>query len=48
MRVDRKNKEIHVYIRDNQTNKTYEVYAHTLGQLAESYVKSFDSFIVKD
>lgn len=48
IKIDRKNKEIRAFIRDSRTNDTYEVYAHTLGPMAESYVKTFDSFIVRD
>lgn len=48
VKIDRKRKEIRTYVRDFKTNEIYEIYAHTLNQLHESYVKTFSSFIVRD
>lgn len=48
VKIDHKNKQIKAFIRDPQSNGTYEVYAHTLGPLSESRVKTLDQLLVGD
>lgn len=46
IKIDPKEKSIRAFIRDPQTNGTYEVYIHTLGPLSESHVKTLADFLV--
>lgn len=48
IKIDRTNKTVRAFIYDPTNNKELEVYADTLIQVNESYIKSLEEFLIQD